>query len=498
MSEAYDVIIIGAGIGGLSAGLHLADKGYKTLILESHTSPGGLCTSYERLGFTFDTCIHYLVGCGEDGIIWHPLRRFNLLQEMKLKRLERFATVRTPDSEFTAGDDFDEFERFLCRLCPADEKKLMGFFKQVRSLPKMVMPSPEDRKRHPLKSLGMLMSYWPMLPLNWRYGKLTYEMFLHRFQEGEKIRPYLEAFADDHSVLINFYMYSWLYRKDLWAPQITSLEFSKAFASRFAAMGGEIRYRSKVAKILVRDGRVTGVRLENGEEISARAVVSNADGYQTLFGLLGREFVPPALKQLYETAPLFGSVLLISLGLGMQIAASDTPANVVVEWIAPGPASSKLADIQTAPLTYKIDSLYNTAVAPSGKSVILVEAGADYKEWESLRSSPDRYKEAKQKVQEIAISRAEKFFPQIKGKVEVVDVATPLTFERYTSNREGSIMGWKPTPAMMRRMSLPMRPTSLPNFFMVGQWTSAGGGVPPSIMGGEKVVGMVEKSLKSR
>lgn len=495
MSEVYDVIIIGAGIGGLSAGLHLADRGYKTLILESHITPGGLCTSYERRGFTFDTCIHYLVGCGEDGVIRHPLQRFNLLQEMKLKRLERFATVRTPDSEFTAGDDFNEFERFLCRLCPADEKKLMGFFKQVRSLPKMVMPSPEDRRRHLLKSLGMLLSYWPMLPLNWRYGKLTYEMYLQRFQDGEKIRPYLEAFADDHSVLVNFYMYSWLYRKDLWAPQITSLEFSRAFASRFAAMGGEIRYRSKVAKVLVRDGKATGVRLEDGEEISARAVVSNADGYQTLFGLLGRELVLPALGQFYDTAPLFGSVLLISLGLGTKITTGDAPANVAVEWVMPGPASNRLDNLQTAPLTYKIDSLYNTAVAPEGKSVILVEAGADYGEWESLRQNPERYKEAKQKVQEIAISRAEKFFPQIKGRVEVADVATPVTFERYTSNREGSIMGWKPTPELMRRMSLPMRPTGLPNFFMVGQWTSVGGGIPPSIMGGEKVAGMVTKVL---
>jgi phytoene dehydrogenase-like protein len=68
VSETCDVIVIGAGIGGLSSGLHLVDKGYKTLILEAHTSPGGLCTSFERKGFTFDTCIHWLVGCGEGGL----------------------------------------------------------------------------------------------------------------------------------------------------------------------------------------------------------------------------------------------------------------------------------------------------------------------------------------------------------------------------------------------------------------------------------------------
>ncbi|MDO8636302.1 MAG: FAD-dependent oxidoreductase, partial [Dehalococcoidia bacterium] len=79
MSNQYDVIVIGAGIGGLSTGLHLLDKGYKTLILEAHTLPGGLCTSFERKGYTIDTSIHWLVGCTEGGMVWHTLNRFNLL-----------------------------------------------------------------------------------------------------------------------------------------------------------------------------------------------------------------------------------------------------------------------------------------------------------------------------------------------------------------------------------------------------------------------------------
>lgn len=478
MSEDYDVIVIGAGIGGLSTGLHLVDKGYKTLILEAHTLPGGLCTSFERQGYTFDTCIHWLVGCGEGGIIWHPLNRFGLLSDIKLKRLERFATIRTPDNEVTVGDDLSEFERFLCRLSPADEKELVRFFRDARSLPKMLVPSREEKKRHPLKSLRILLSYLPMLRLSLRYGKHSYETFLSRFKEGQRIRPYLATFTDDSSALINFYLFSWVHHQDLCAPQISSLQFSQAFESQFLKRGGEIRYRTRVAKVLVKGGKASGVCLEGGEEIPARAVVSNADGYQTLFQLLDRELVPPSLARFYESAPLFGSMLLVSLGVDAALPERDIPARMVSEWPTTEPVGSGLADLERAPLTYKIETLYNPAAAPSGKGVLLVEALADYQEWKALRQDLPRYKEAKSKAQEIAIRRAESYFPRIKGNVEVVDVATPVTFERYTCNREGSIQGWKPTPAVMRRMNLPWRPTSLPNLFMVGQWVSIGGGHP--------------------
>ncbi len=496
MSEAYDVIVIGTGIGGLSTGLHLADKGYRTLILEAHTLPGGLCTSFERQGYTFDTCIHWLVGCVEGGIIWHPLNRFGLLSDIKLKRLDRFATIRTPDNEVTVGDDLSEFERLLCRLSPADEKELVRFFRDARSLPKMLAPSREERRRHPLRSLGILLSYLPMLGLSLRYGKHSYETFLSRFKEGQRIRPYLTAFTDDSSVLLNFYLFPWVHRQDLYAPQVTSLQFSQAFASQFLKRGGEIRYRARVAKILMKGGKASGVRLEGGEEISARAVVSNADGYQTLFQLLGKEFLPAELIRFYEASPLFGSMLLVSLGVDAALPERDIPARMVSEWATTEAVGIGLRDLERAPLTYKIETLYNPAAAPSGKSVLLVEALADYQEWKALRQDLSKYKEAKHQAQEIAIRRAESYFPRIKGKVEAVDVATPVTFERYTFNREGSIQGWKPTPAMMRRMNLPWRPTSLPNLFMVGQWVSIGGGIPPSIMGGEKVADLVEKYLK--
>ena len=126
----------------------------------------------------------------------------------------------------------------------------------------------------------------------------------------------------------------------------------------------------------------------------------------------------------------------------------------------------------------------------------MFEAVADYNEWKTLRQDSVRYKEAKQMAGEIAIRRAGNCLPQLKGKLEVIDVATPVTFERYTGNREGSIQGWRPTPEMMRRINLPWRPTSLPNFFMVGQWVSVGGGIPPSIMGGEKVASLVANYLR--
>lgn len=495
MPDSYDVIIIGAGMGGLSTGLYLAERGLKTLILEAQASPGGLCTSFEREGFTFDTCIHWLVGCAEGGAVRHTLEHFGIWDKVRMRRLDRFATIRTPDQSVTLGDDLSEFERFLCRLSPADERELMRFFKQVKSLPRMAVSPAGDRRRRLLQALATVPSYWSMMSLFLQRGKDTYGDFLRRFKEGRKIKPYLAMWTDDSAVLANYFVFSWVHQQDVYAPQVSSLEFSKAFASKFVEIGGEIRYRARVEKVMVRGGKATGIRLAGGEEIRSRAVVSNADGYQTLFGMLGQEYVSPELVRIYDNGPLFGSMLLVSLGVGVPITEQDAPARMVSEWVTPEVSGIGLEQLATAPLTYKIESLYNPAVAPPGKGVILVEAMADYSEWKALRQDSRRYEEAKVRAREIATRRAEGCFPQIKGRVEVTDVATPVTFERYTGNREGSIQGWKMTPKMIRRMSLPLRPTRLPNLFMVGQWVSVGGGIPPSIMGGEKMAGMVAKYL---
>lgn len=410
MANQYDVIVIGAGIGGLSTGLHLLDKGYKTLILEAHIHPGGLCSSFERRGYTIDTSIHWLVGCIEGGMMWHTLNRFGLLPEIKLKRLEQFATIRTPGNEVTAGDDMGEYERFLCRLFPSDEKELVRFFKRAKALPRMIVPSAEDRRKRPFRSLGILLSYWPAIRLMFQYGKLSYDSYLKRFNNKSDIKPYLAVFTDDSSVLINFYLFSWLHQQDLYTPQINSLGFSRAFESRFKAMGGEIRYNARVNRITVNNGKVTGVKLENGDEIYAKAVVSNADGYQTLFHLLGKEFVPTSLNRLYETAPLFGSMLIVSLGVSEVLTEKGMPARMLSEWVTTERCGIKLSDLEKAPVTYKLESLYNPSVAPPGKSLLLFEAMADYNEWKTLRQDRARYKDVKKAAGEIAVRRTENCF----------------------------------------------------------------------------------------
>jgi phytoene dehydrogenase-like protein len=417
------------------------------------------------------------------------------LPKIRLRRLDKFVTIRTPDEQVTVGDDLSEFGRFLCHVSPSDEKEIIRFFREVKALPKVVVASREDWLRHPLRSMGVQLSYWPLLPLTLWWGRHSTGSFLNRFKERQKIRPYMLVWNDDLSALANYYLFSFVHRQDMYTPQVTSLEFSRAFESRFRELGGQIRYQARVTKILVKGDRVVGVRLESGDEIYARATVSNADGYQTLFQLLGQEFVPESLAHLYATAPTFGSMLLISLGINTAVTENDAPARMITEWTTLENTSTSYSDLQIAPISYKIESLYNPNVAPPGKSVILVEATADYAEWKTLSRDKERYREAKDKAREIAINRAEKCFPQIKGKVEVADVATPVTFERYTSNREGSTQGWRMTPGMMRRMTLPFRPTRLPNFLMVGQWVSIGGGIPPCIMGGEKVADLVQKCL---
>jgi phytoene dehydrogenase-like protein len=255
-----------------------------------------------------------------------------------------------------------------------------------------------------------------------------------------------------------------------------SLNLALGMARRYEALGGQITYGASVQEILVkadpagRADRAVGVRLSDGTVHRASRVISAADGYSTIFKLLGGRYATRRMRERYERWPLFAPLLLISYGVACEF--PDVPPTSVILLQRP----LTIAGQTKQRLVFRVFN-YDTTLAPQGKTVVQAYIQTDYDWWETLQKDRTRYEEEKARIAADVLDRLGYHLPGIRSGVEVTDVSTPHTFYRYTRNYRGAFEGWLVTPETIRH-TLEKTLPGLKGFYMIGQWTEPGGGIP--------------------
>jgi phytoene dehydrogenase-like protein len=262
-----------------------------------------------------------------------------------------------------------------------------------------------------------------------------------------------------------------------------------AVEKRYLDLGGAIQYGARVNKILVENNHARGVHLVDGTELFADVVVSAADGHATIYDMLEGKFIDQNVNDLYDHSPLFPS--LVFIGLGVKRRFPDFPAltsGLSVPLKQPfDVAGGKINRLET--MIYNFDP----TLAPEGKTAMTVMFPSSYEYWKQLSGDNEHYEAEKKQVALQVIHGLSERFPGLDDEVEMIDVATPLTFEHYTGNWKGSFEGWLPTPkAMMKPISKTL--PGLEDFYMVGQWVQAGGGLPSGVMTAREVMKMICKN----
>jgi phytoene dehydrogenase-like protein len=263
-----------------------------------------------------------------------------------------------------------------------------------------------------------------------------------------------------------------------------SLRFAEDLAKRYLALGGEIRYKSRVESILVENDRAVGVRLADGSEHRADIVISAADGHSTIFDLLGGRYLDNKVRSYYRDMTVAKSILQISLGVDKDFSNECPSINF------PLAQPIYLGNVRHERLVVK-HYCFDPTMAPAGKSVLSVWCEADYDYWKSMRANRKHYRAAKDLVAQQVIAALDERFPGLSDTVEVIDVATPVTYERYTANWRGAFAGWALTTRKMSMMMGGGMKKTLPgldNFYMIGQWVEPGGNVELSVASGRDVV----------
>lgn len=478
------VIIVGAGIAGLSAGCYGQMNGYRTSIFEMHNKPGGLCTSWQRREYTFDGYIHWLVGTGPGASsyyrMWHEL---GAAQGWRIVDHDEFARIEGRGGRaFTLYTDLDRLEQHMKALSPGDARLIEEYIGAARLLTHFDRPMEQPWElRGRFDALHMRIKSLPFAGTLARYSRMPVQDFAAHFTS-----PFLrEAFSavwdvPDFPMSVVICTAAMMHTHCAGYPVGGSLAFARCIERRYLSLGGEVHYQARVERILVEGGRAVGVRLADGREQRADAVISAADGHGTLFSLLEGKHLNEEVRERYARWPLSRPLVQVSLGVARSFAGQPHAVGYRVN------PPIAIAGEARRYMHYR-HYAFDPTLAPAGKSVLAISFPSSYDYWRGLAGDGRRYRAEKRRIAVAVITELEERFPGLADEVEAVDVATPLTYERYTGNWQGAMEGWRLTTRTLGK-AIPKTLPGLAGFYMAGQWVEPWGGVAAAATSGRHVI----------
>ncbi len=476
------IIIIGAGMGGLAAGIYAQANGYDTRIFEMHTLPGGQCCAWKRKGYTFDGCIHHLFGCSPHTRLNGLWRELGVMPREQVSTQECVSVLSAQGTLFRDYWELDVLESHLKELSPADAEVTGDYIKGIKVFAKSDLWGDAM-----MGSAADLVKLLPKVFPAARWFRPDMTRFAARFGDPflQKAFPLLEYSIPEIPFMLHLAKHAYGYLGDIAWPVGGSMELAGSMEKRYLDMGGEVYYKSRVQKILTAGDKAVGVKLEDGSEHRADLVISNADGRKTILEMLVGRYMDQRIRGWCQDVD-DETPWAVHVFLGVDRDLSNEPSAMVMLLDEPVTIAGHATD-SLEMQTYGFDA----TMAPEGKGVIKVELVSAYPYWKELVKDRDRYEEEKQKVAGTVIDILDAgYFSGIKGQVEVVDVPTLLTWERYM----GGTHGFQNMPN--RKMNvvgsffgkgftcLP----SLSNFYMVGAWATMAGALFANALSGRKVV----------
>ena len=464
----HDVIVIGSGIGGLSAAALLAKRGLKVAVFEQHYLPGGYCTSWERRvrpthstpdtkerwTYVFDAGVHDVSGLSERGGIRSLLRMLDIEDaiEWKLNEQEYFIG----ETHFKVPHDTNEFICQLGERFPSEFENIHRFFNEIQLILRDMYADLEKTGGAPRTpdTIEDLLAYPKTHPHAYKWMEKPFVTMLDDFFSDPRVKDLLAALtgylSDDSKSLTVGSMAPILgyYFNGGYYPVGGSQALPNALVGVIKKHNGKIFLRTPVQRIIVEKDRAVGVELKSGQVHRARAILSNADVYKTFFELIGQEYLPSDFAKHIESLKPSTSAFIVFLGLD----------------IVPNVAPITILDDIGIMVPSKLDS----SLAPAGHaSVTLLKLlpETDFAKWD--RKSPG-YSQRKHQFADAMIASAEEIIPGLRQHITYQQEGSPATFARYARTTNGSIYG----PATgQKRLTIK---TPIKNLYVAGSGVMGG------------------------
>jgi prolycopene isomerase len=486
--DAYDAIVIGSGLGGLTSAALLARAGQRVLVLERHDRPGGYAHAFRRRGYRFDSAVHVVGGCEPRpfegaGLLHRVLDALGVRDRCDFASVDPGYRVEWPGFALEAPSELERFVEAHVAAFPAEAKGIRSFLSDCLAIRMETARAEEgaDPGARPER-----------FPLLLRYRRATLARVFEDIIEDPAARgalaalwPYLGlppsrlSFLYFASMLMSYVADGTFYCRGSFQV------LADALAAALIERGGELTLRSPVRRILVEDRRAAGVVLENGQVVHAPLVISNADARQTAFELVGAEHFPRRYQERLTAASASISAFVVYAATSLDLARHQL-AHETFLYDGPDHESAftrglaeRSGRLEPSWLSMTAPSLLDPGLAPAGQNLLILTSLVDARAAASWR-------EAKGPTQDALLRRAEQRLPGLAGSLHFAEGASPRSFERYTRNEGGALYGFDVTPLQVGPGRVDNR-TPLPGLLLAGHWTRPGGGV----------VGVVRSGLRT-
>jgi len=467
----FDVAVLGSGIAGLTCGAFLAKQGMKVLVLEKHYQIGGYTHAFKRKKFLFESAVHS-VPLGTNGLIMHLLGQLGVDQQFAPMELPSMYHAEWSDYSFTMPVWYDDVKSKMQSAFPNQKQQITKLLDEMQRI--------YDAFITPVFQGSLEETSY-------------YRDFIYKHL-NRSYKDYLCSFLSDPNLLRAFYS-QWPYGSNppskapvmYYVLMFTVHAFegshylkggfgtlAKALASVITSNGGEIRTKAEVTGLKNQGTKITELTLNTGEVISADLFVSNLSPY-----ILHNQLIDPSVRNkiwLRRLNNLKTSFSAVALYLGLNTSISD---------LIPNNIHFHFSDNDD-------DRIYNRIISNRSSDIdhllFLHPRTSDENHTLTIltyiqKSFSSQWKQEKKVFADKMLSEAEILFPGLKERIELIEIGSPDTFERYTSNTNGALYGFENTNEIYGEAKIPST-THLPNLFQTGHWGKPGGGVWNSIYNG--------------
>jgi phytoene dehydrogenase-like protein len=488
------VVIIGGGVAGLTSGIYLQQAGFETHIYEKHSIVGGECTGWKREGYLIDNCIHWLTGTKEGSDLNQLWKNVGALgDEVELIRPDFFYRTELNGERLTLWRDLERTRREMLALSPEDAEEIKKFLDYTKLGETMGVPvqKPFDMF-NVLDIIKIVMSMADIGKIIKEYGTINISEMADRFKHPLikiALKDYLPIKYQANSLLLS---YATITGNNGDIPRGGSLDMAMRMQKRYESLGGHIHTSSPVNKVTIQQKNATGIELENGESVPANYVVCACDTDYTFQNLLDSSYMPKDLKEEYEKRKSYPVVS------GFQVA-------FAVDGQYPEHTGMNFFDCEPLLLaTKEIRRMnckgfeYEPSFSPEGKGVVqstFSQSEEDYNYWVNLYNDSDKYRNEKLRLAEEIKNRVIRQYPLLEGKIRVLDVWTPATYNRYVNAYCGAYMSFIITKgAKNKRVAGKIK--GLGNVMIASQWLMGPGGLPTAAAMGKFAAQRIMKREK--
>lgn len=498
--QSWDAVVIGSGLGGMTAAVKLAKEGKKVLLCEQHFLPGGYATSFKRKGYRFEASLHQTPGFAEKHIFNQILKELGVRDRITPIPLQETFLVRSTAGDFSMGP---EYIAQLKKAFPSEAVSLDRLDKTVENIlrqscrlfPWSFLP------RFLYELLGRIIA-----PDLCRCSRRTLNEFMADYTANPMLKQLLSILWGYLGLPLNrisalLYILEWgaFMKEGIYYIKGTSQALSNAMMDRIEELGGQVLLRTRVEKILVEQGRVRGVVAREvkkegaGEQVTFRAplVVSNANPFHTYLDLVGPENAPAdTIRKMRNTeVSASATVLFIGLKCPLEKLTRIKSHSIALDALTPETDMDKTFEDRLVGRFKGADCLADYSaidpdLAPPGKSALTAIKIDFWNNWANL--TEDEYRAKKERETAEILDQIEALIPGFKENVEVAELGTPRTMHRYTSNHLGAFNGFAYT---LNRVGMGKggfdAASPIKGLFFAGAWVGAvSGGYAGSLPNG--------------